>query len=364
MRSIIIKIITAITATLICITLVSCNSQEQNSFAANETSSDALSGTSETEWDTSELLKTESETSSIEEEKNANKIVLSGKPDDTFVADTDCYAESDEIVMFFQRDVKIRGDMLEIAENAMNNLRETTGFNFNKNYSGDYDTDIMDLYFEPGIFADINSDSSKINILVINLGDGVEWAGDDYVALTSTDFDFTDNNYGVLYHELSHVLQFRNGVSLGGVMDEGFATYTENKARLSHGIPAWNAIQFYFSVDFDEGLISESDKDFSYQFENYDDNYQYGFRFVTFLYETYGENIYSDILSEATKNGFDPACDTDNPEASKEANSKQLLEIIKSLTTEDVLSDFSQWCNSNWDALGQKYMEQLNSMEQ
>lgn len=224
--------------------------------------------------------------------------------------------------------------------------------------------EFMDMYFAPGIFAEINSDELKINILVVNLGDAVEWADGNNAILDQSDFDYDNGAYATLYHELSHVLQFRNGVNLGSMMDEGFAAYTENKTRLSHNIPAWTAAQYYFPAEFDESLISGGEETFSYMFDESDANYQYGFRFITFLYETYGEDIYADILAEATKMNFSSGYDENNKETSIKANSQQLLKIIKSVTTKNLLSDFIQWYNDNWAVLGQEYMEQVNELEQ
>ncbi len=309
-----------------------------------------------------EISTTESETT----ENSAAKITLSGKPDDIFVAEADCYTENDEIVMYFQKGITIKGDMLEIANKVMNDLCETTGFNFNKNYDSDEKYEFMDMYFASGIFTEINSDKSKINILVVNLGDAVEWASDNNAILDQSDFDYDTSFYATLYHELSHVLQFRNGVSLGSMMAEGFATYIENKTRLSHNIPAWTAAQYYFpaSGGFDETLISRGKETFRYMFDDIDTNYQYGFRFVTFLYETYGEDIYADILAEAKKSKFDASYNENDMEASVKENSQQLLKIIYSVTSKNVLSDFSQWYDDNWEALAQKYMEQVNALGQ
>ncbi len=304
------------------------------------------------------------ETSEVTTENSATKITLSGKSDDIFVAEADCYTENDEIVMYFQKGITIKGDMLEIANTVMNDLCENTGFHFNKNYDSGEMYEFMDMYFAPGIFVEINSDELKINILVVNLGDAVEWADGNNAILDQSDFDYDNGGYATLYHELSHVLQFRNGVNLGSMMDEGFAAYTENKTRLSHNIPAWTAAQYYFPAEFDESLISGGEETFSYMFDESDANYQYGFRFITFLYETYGEDIYADILAEATKMNFSSGYDENNKETSIKANSQQLLKIIKSVTTKNVLSDFIQWYNDNWAVLGQEYMEQVNELEQ
>lgn len=382
------KITKAMTAALICITLTACGGTEKifgnevvsqiEDTESTETSEAAEEKAEATVEKTEAVVeragttveKTEADAeraeAAVEEtEAAAKKIILSGKPDDSFFAEEDCYAENNEIVMYFQKGITIKGDILEVTIKAMDNLCETSGLNFKKNYCSNEDYSyMMDLYFESGIFKHINQDEKKINIFVVNLDDGIEYADGNNAVLAPNDFDYKDNNYGVLYHELCHVLQFRNGVNLGSMMNEGFAEYTGNQSRLSHNIPAWDASQYYFPAQgsFDESLILGEQETFSYIFEDSITNYQFGFRFVTFLFETYGENIYKDILSEAVSTGFQSYYSADDPEAGIKANSLALLEIIKSQTSENILSDFSEWYDKNWTTLGEKYLEQVNSM--
>lgn len=61
---------------------------------------------------------------------------------------------------------------------------------------------------------------------------------------------------------------------------------------------------------------------------------------------------------------FRSSYDENDMEASVKENSQQLLKIIKSVTSKNVLSDFSQWYDDNWEALGQEYMEQVNVLGQ
>lgn len=358
------KFPTLIVTALTCFALTACNSNQPNNDAESKISEITEHNSSDSTNNNPDISTTKSEMSEIPEENSPHKITLSGDPNDTFDAETDCYTENDEVILYFQKDVTIKGDMLEIATKAMHDLCETTGFNFHRNYCSDENYRyLMDMYFEPNIFDNVNSDGLKINVLVVDLGDQSEWADGNNAVLDQNDFDYADDRYGTLYHELAHVIHIRNGVYLGQMMNEGFATYIENKTRLDHNIPAWTAAQYYFPTEFDESLISGCEEAFRCKFDDIDTNYQYGFRFVTFLYETYGEDIFADILSKATENGFDQSYNEDDIEASLNEDTQQLLEIIKALTTENVMSDFNQWYNNNWDTLGQEYFEQVNSLE-
>lgn len=352
-----------IAAASACIFFTACENKQENSEI---TETDASSVVTDIPEATTEATEPPTEEPTVPETEpiiNAEKIELSGDPNDVFTAETDCYAENENIVMYFQKDVTIKGDMLETANKVMNDLSEITGFDFSSNCDTEHDFSfVADMYFEPDYFSGVNPNESKVNIFVVDLGDAVEFTYVNSAAFFSSDFDYEYDFYSVLYHELSHVLQFRNGVDLGNVMNEGFAAYTENKARLSNDIPAWTAAQYYFPLEFDDSIISGNDEDFTYLFDVNDNNYQYGFRFVTFLNETYGEDIFYDILSKATETGFDSGYDVDNYEASVKKKSVELLAIIKSVTSENVMVEFSEWYNANWSLLAQKYMERVEAM--
>lgn len=346
-----------------CIIFTACENKQPNNEITEDNASSVVTDIPE---ETTEATEPPTEEPTVPETEpiiNAEKIELSGDPNDVFTAENDCYAENENIVMFFQKNVSIKGDMLEIAGKVMNDLSETTGFDFSENCDTEHDFSfVADMYFEPDYFSGVNPDESKVNIFVVDLGDAVEFTYVNSAVFFSSDFDYEYDFYSVLYHELSHVLQFRNGVDLGNVMNEGFAAYTENKARLSNDIPAWTAAQFYFPSQFDDSIISGNDEDFTYLFDVNDNNYQYGFRFVTFLYDTYGEDIFFDILANATEKEFYAGYEPDNYEASVRAKSEELLSIIKSETSENVMADFRNWYNANWSLRAQEYMERVEVM--
>lgn len=358
----------AIAAAIACFTFSACDSKAQDTDTRNDPSSNETSSSN----DYADEISSESDPSQAEDPDESESpadeaeimITLSGDPSDQFVTQTDCYAQNDQIIIYFQKGVTVRGDMLEIVGKAMSDLSDTTGFDFNKNYSAD-DMDylyMLDNYFEPGVFAGLNADEARINVLTVDLDGNSAWADGNTMVIDQTDYDSDIDNYGTIYHELSHVIQFRNGVSLGGLMNEGYAAYTENKARLSQGIPAWTAVQFYFPTEFDESLIYGGEDTFTVSFDDYDINYQYGFIFITFLYDTYGDDIFSDILAAATKSGFDASFDPDDIEASIDADTQELIEIIKAQTADDVFDKLAQWYDLNWADLGQEYLAQVEAM--
>ena len=56
-----------------------------------------------------------------------SRITLSGNASDKFTADKYCYAESDKVILYFEKGVEIRGDMLKTAEEVIADLENYTG---------------------------------------------------------------------------------------------------------------------------------------------------------------------------------------------------------------------------------------------
>ena len=81
----------------------------------------------------------------------------------------------------------------------------------------------------------------------------------------------------------------------------------------------------YWDISYDDDNIEQLD-------------YQYGFRFVCFLYEEYGDDVIKNIGEVASKTKYDDY----------ETDPSILIEIIKKGTSEDVFEKFGQWLPENW----------------
>ena len=296
----------------------------------------------------------------VPEEPKAKKLELSGNAKDTYEIEEPCYVEGDEVILYLPEGVTVNGDMLQNTEKVMADLCETTGLDFDNNYPIDDPMECRDLFFEEGIFAEINKDAEKVNVIVVNQNDGIAWASDHNAVI---EIGFFGDDYQVIYHELSHVLQFRNGKDLESVMDEGYATYTTYICQMEHGIPAWCAAQFFWPVeDVAKPLIEGGEDAFSMVYDDKDTNYQYGFRFVLYLSETYGEDIYYKIMDEAHKRGFAGSWNPENAQEEIAQKSDLLVEIIKSQTSEDVFEDFADWYANEWEDVVSEKMAEIEAM--
>lgn len=293
------------------------------------------------------------------------KIEVSGNKEDVIVTESDCYIEGESVIIYLQKGLTVPGDIVVITEKIMQDLCDVSGLNFDPNYYPPYPMECRDLYYEPGLFAEINKDAAKINILVVDLEDGyVEWACDHNAILDIADYDYEYSLYQTIYHELAHVLHHRNGVGLSPTLNEGYATYLSSKTLRTNQMADWNTIQHYFPADFDESLIAGGEETFTVDLSDREDPYNYGFRLLTFLSETYGDDIFAKILAEATAQGYDSGYDPNNKEASIDADTLQMISIIKSQTSEDVFEQFATWYTDNWSTKADEYMSYISAFEQ
>ena len=275
------------------------------------------------------------------------KIELSGNADDKFIAEENCYVESERVVIFIQKGREVRGDMLKVTEKAMDDLSSATGMPFERNYN-DGLTEEVSYYFGESAFEGINENNEKVYVILADLSDTVPTASESGIVLDSVDYNYEELAYQALYHELAHVNHMLNGTNLGAALNEGFAVYASEKALKQQNMPLWNQYQYYYPYNLDESAFSKGEEGFRYDFEEKDFNYHYGFRFIHFLADTYGENCFNNILDKASAEGFTPAYTIGGSENQEDVTNENLINIIKSQTDNDVFEKFSKWNKVHW----------------
>ncbi len=342
---------------LICMLVAGCASVPAETDAPKDTVS-SVSDVSPTDEVTSPADVPQSD----EQVSDERYIELSGDAEDVFTAEYNCYTEGEQVVICFQKGCEIRGDMIDIAEKVMEEVAGETGMSFEKNYEPEEGyTSFLNLY-EMADLSDINADHEKINIYVVELGNSIQWAVDNSIIVESADFDYEESSYGTLYHELTHTVHLRNGVSLGGTLNEGYAVYHAYEAQKKNNMRTWSMIQFYGQNDlFDDSIIADGEDAFWHMFDDGNFDYQYGYRFVTFLYEKYGDSAFTDILKDATARHYNDAYGL-GIISEKEADNEQLKQIIKSNTSEDVFDQFADWYYDNWNDKAQEYWDYMDSI--
>ncbi len=324
-----------------------------------ESSENNVSATEVTVTDTADEEKTEDEGTGIK------KITLSGNAEDTFIAEEDCYTEGENVVLYFTKGLTVRGDMLDVTEYIMEGLEGTTGLNFEYNSKYNDYIEFRGEYLTED-FSNVNVGAEKINVIIAYDPEGGAYACayENGAVLDASDYDFELTGYQTIYHELAHVIHLRNAADISSAMDEGYAEYFSHLALKYHKLPSWTHIQYFDPYDYDQTPITQGREGFNSKFPTKNDNYHYGFRFVMFLEDTYGEGIFMKIAKEAEVQKYDASYDYYFEEESIKEDTDQLAEIIISQTSEDVFERFVKWNETEFRNKYQEYKDYMNSIGQ
>ena len=293
------------------------------------------------------------------EDAASRRITLSGKAEETFTAEQNCYAEGERALVFIQKGLTLPCDVITTVEGAMAELEAATGLSFDTRWSISH-TNNYEILYEEDVFGNVNPDGGKIEVLVAALPGWSPWATENSAIIDV--IDLVGDDKLALYHELAHVLYLRNAADLGLCLDEGLATWTVDQIFRRTGIPCYTTDWYMSDVDFDTALITGGEDSFSINFENSDDNYRYGYRFVTFLVETYGKEIIPGLLKAVTDSGFDSSYGEDEA-ADRKADSEQMKTILRTLCGEDVFERFAKWHESEMPRVREEYRDYMQALD-
>jgi len=349
------KIIAAFAAVFMCAALAACAAEP-----APQPQQDSAAGTEISASDNAEQSESESEPGKPE----ITYVELSGSAEDSFIAERDCYTEGEKVVLYFQKGVNVRGDMLAMTEKVMSEISEFTGLEFDNSCPYNDYCEFRNMHLEESSFEHINQGAEKINVVIAYNPDNhaVQCAFENGAVLDELDYDFEATGYQIMYHELAHVIHLRNGADTGRMMCEGYAVYITDRVMRESKLPVWSTIQYLAPVSYDASVVSQGESGFCSQFETTDDNYHYGFRLVTFLEETYGKDTFYRICELAEKERFYPGFDSEDKENTIREDTEQLAGIIKAVTSEDVFDRFAEWNEKNWSKEYDEFEKYMKSI--
>lgn len=272
--------------------------------------------------------------------KKKEPMILSGNPEDVYVLEERQYIETDKFIMFMDEGTKLYGDTAELIETIMMLVEKESGLSLDTDVKYDYIPDEgPSQYFGNPDLALVDPHNEKYHIYVVPPNRSFPCGGYGGITLNPQDLEIAAGDGDAILHEYTHSLQVANGPWMNNILDEGFATYITGQITKKDEI-----INFDFDADFNYSYytteITRENAEQLFQEEPEDgwDNYLYGYRFMHFLMENYGEDIYREILAEA----LEMVPEGDNA-ISREASAV----CVKTCTSQTVFEEFGDWMQKN-----------------
>ncbi len=267
-------------------------------------------------------------------------MVLSGNAADEYVTTKPEYVESDNVILFLAEDVKVYGNTMELIEQLIDIVEKETGLYLeNDSIYATQNGNETDWLYGQDVFPGVDPYAEKFHVYVVEYDVCAASAYGYGIVINPQDLEIAAGEGYAILHEVAHCVHLLNGVQMGRSMDEGYATYIAGRIcdKDEEMIFNFDAVNNYshYPVEItpenaEEIFCSEKEDDF--------ENYLYGYRFFTYLFETYGENIFKDILKEAS------------PEESiwyVSISDAEAVPYIKKHTSETVFEDFAKWLAAN-----------------
>ncbi len=264
---------------------------------------------------------------------------LSGNSEEEYFIGTPEYIETDDMIIFLGSGATIKGDITERIYELIEILEKESGLTFFNDSKYAYQRSSEHIGEFADVFSTVDYKMQKFHIYVVDEQVSAPYATASEAVVNYDDIDF-DFDSSTLIHELTHSLHLRNGIGLGKIMTEGYAAYMTDRV-----IDNYRKINTAFDPDsYYEGFFTHltpqnAEAVFSDVQENENDYYTYGYHFLHFLFERYGDNIFNDILQYANENTALREYDlTENAKA---------VPYIKACTSENVFAEFALWLNGN-----------------
>ncbi|MBO4668969.1 MAG: InlB B-repeat-containing protein [Lachnospiraceae bacterium] len=306
-----------------------------------------------------------------------NRISFSGKHEDIFVTDKYYYYEGEKFFVFFDKDLKIPGDLCDNIALVMDQLEEETGLSFDYPEKVPSMSLVRDSFFgedDPWRYIE---GGKKVFIYLVADREGagyisVSGVSGRYITIVMYELfsdelwnsvpDFRDNpwrladyiSYYIFAHELAHTLTSRYHPGLTSIISEGSADYYAE--RVSRALKDRsedfqksyeNFEKVQKSTKIAKKITPQTAEDiFLVDFEDVDhanrgDEYTFGRMFFEFVTERYGDSFLKDFLAGAKERRLRSM--SSDPPARETGRHAQL---VKDLAGEDVFTEFGKWYQS------------------
>ena len=350
------------------------------SSCSNETVETVESSTEATTTVQSETTAAETSEETVTETSASipvEKIELDGNRKSKFTTTGFSYIESENLVIFMDKDVTLPGDFVVNTEAILKELESQLGIShISPRYNNPY---VMDhsIYYEPLAGTDEHpnpwagrevGDKVQIFIVIDRKPEGLISGATDY-GITLCEYElFSDEiwnsipefrdspwrrndyiDYSVIAHELTHTLTERN-CDLSLIMTEGIAQYMGYSAinKLASDYPSLATVKK--KKDFSDGSMpfkvngKNAEQIFLDDFSTLDHaergaEYYYGRRLWEYLYKQHGSDAFKIFCDKLNTEGIEYQYNQYN-----ESTMKEYERIVKELFGDDVFSDFGKWC--------------------
>lgn len=285
----------------------------------------------------------ESENESINDNQTEAEtpLTLSGNADDVYTMTKPEYVETDKFILFLDEGIQVNGNIVELIEKLMLMTEEESGLTLTNDigFKPCYNVFTPGEFFGEGTFANIDPMNEKFHIFVVPYEKYGACGTSGSIVLNQVDMDIEGGEGWTLVHEYTHALHYANGIDLSSKMTEGWATYICGQVTSKESDIPFNFNANYNYSNYDEEITRENAETiFLTQPEDGWEDYLYGYRFMTFLAEKYGKQVFIDILTDAT-------LDAGEWEYGYEA--EKVVPYIKANTSDDVFGEFGDWLEAN-----------------
>ena len=271
-------------------------------------------------------------------------LVLSGNAEDTYLTERIEYVESEHIVLFVDQGVTLQGNVMELLESLYGQMEDETGWKFLNDTKYSKQTgDLRFFLWGSEAFLGVDMNQEKFHIFVVPQEEFWPSSAGFAIVIDPSDLDIEGGHGDVVIHEMAHAIQERNGAMMDGILDEGFASYMQGKVSEEDKL-----FTFHYNGDENYGYKwldirpENAQEMFVREWPTTEPHYYYGYWFVTYLFETYGDDIYRKIHTEATSrlNGM------------SSLSKEEMIPVLKEVVSETVFEDFGAWFEEKakaWD---------------
>lgn len=267
-------------------------------------------------------------------------MVLSGNAEDEYITTKPEYVESDDVILFLAENVKVYGNTMELIEQIIDIVEKETGLYLeNDTIYTTMNGNETDWLYGQDVFPGVDPYAEKFHVYVVEYDVCAPSAYGYGIVISPEDLEIAAGEGYAIVHEVAHCVHLLNGTQMGRTMDEGFATYITGRIcdKDEEMIFNFDATNNYSGYPV-KITPENAEEIFCLEKEDEFEHYQYGYRFFTYLFETYGENIFKDILKDASPDESIWYVSISDAEA---------VPYIKKNTSETVFEDFANWLAAN-----------------